>query len=74
MSARMHRFLNHMARNHSDLSSMRAELSKISATRDSVAETVFKYMDAPPQPLSGMGEDATRKDSAFPDKDGEDLY
>ena len=48
MSARMHWFLNHMARDHRNsntldiLSSMRDELSEISATRDSFEEVVIE--------------------------------
>ena len=78
MSARMHRSLNNMTRHHIDslsldnLSSMRKELSEISATRDSLEELAYKYLDAFSQPSAGMRGDSVNIDSAVPDKE-EDL-
>ena len=79
MSARMHRSLDHIARYHSDsltlasLSSMRDELSEISATRESFEEVAYKYLDALSQPSAVMGGDSVKEDSAVPVDEEEDL-
>ena len=81
MSTRMHRSINHMARDHSDsltldsLSSMRDELYEISATRDSFEEVAYKCLDAlsHPSAVMGPGGYSLKEDSAVPVDEEEDL-